>query len=575
MKQAVGMALVATMVAAASLSFGQATATGAPLWRLDVNASMQPWAQALVIIAGTYVLEDPTTIATGLLIRDGQVAPLVGLLAIIIGIFSGDLLLYGTGRVLGRRLLAYAPIARRLPAAQIEDLGTWLDSHGWSAVVASRFIPGTRLPLYLAAGIVGRHPARFAVWTLLAVVIWASAMILLVVFLGDAAVPVLERLFGRGLVAVIGGTLIIYLLVRLALLLATPRGRFTLAASVARLWRWEFWPAAVFYLPIVPWIALLSIRHRGVNVITSANPLIPLGGLVGESKSDILQMLPAAWTVPSARIEAGSLDVQRAALDRIVDDERLSFPLVLKPDFGERGAGVRFVKDREAAYSYLAMVAVPVIVQAYHPGPLEAGIFYYRCPDHDTGRIFSITDKVFSYVTADGRSTLEDLIWRHPRFRMQARVFLSRLGDRASHVPAAGAHVLLARAGNHCQGTMFRDGAHLRTPTLERTIDEIARAANVHFGRFDVRYADPDELRAGRGFRIVELNGITSESTNIYDPRRSLLWAYATLYRQWMLLFRIGAANQRRGHPASSHWQMVAALFDHYFRGKRVVLPAD
>ena len=57
------------------------------------------------------------------------------------------------------------------------------------------------------------------------------------------------------------------------------------------------------------------------------------------------------------------------------------------------------------------------------------------------------------------------------------------------------------------------------TPDLEAAFDCVARHFDGFFvGRFDVRYANPEEFLAGRGFAIVELNGVTSESTNLYDP---------------------------------------------------------
>lgn len=55
-------------------------------------------------------------------------------------------------------------------------------------------------------------------------------------------------------------------------------------------------------------------------------------------------------------------------------------------------------------------------------------------------------------------------------------------------------------------------------------------------------------------FQIIELNGAASEVTNIYDSRNSLWSAYATLFRQWRIVYAIGAANRRRGfQPASPY----------------------
>ena len=48
---------------------------------------------------------------------------------------------------------------------------------------------------------------------------------------------------------------------------------------------------------------------------------------------------------------------------------------------------------------------------------------------------------------------------------------------------------------------------------------------------------------------IVELNGLTSEATHIYDPKNGLLDAYRVLFRQWSLAFEIGAQNRALGHP--------------------------
>jgi hypothetical protein len=359
-------------------------------------------------------------------------------------------------------------------------------------------------------------------------------------------------------------------------LLLTPVGRATLAANVSRLWRWEFWPAWVFYLPLVPWFLALAIRYRSLTVWTSANPgITPAGGVVGESKAGILSTLPPEWIVPTLLVPAGAPgDRLRCVFDAIADRE-WTYPLVLKPDVGQRGVGVKKAHEPADVEKHLRANQGSVVVQPFHPGPFEAGVFYYRLPGEEHGHIFSVTDKVFPVVTGDGRSTLAELIRVHPRFRMQAATFLARHAGIADRVLGRGERFALAMAGNHCQGTMFRDGGHLITPDLERAIDTIARSSPGFFvGRFDVRYADPEEFRAGRGFAVVELNGVASESTNLYDPSWPLARAYRTLFRQWALLFRIGDLNRRRGHrPASLH-ELFTLLRSHY-RGRTANPLAD
>ncbi len=527
----------------------------------DLRRGMSPWAQIGIIIGASYILEDPTTVFTGLMIAEGQIDLFVGILAVFIGIFTGDLALYLLGFVVGRRVLRWAPLANRLPTRHVERLGEWFDRHGWTAVLASRFIPGTRLPLYVSAGALGRKPGRFVLWTCMAVAIWAVMMILATVLLGEAAIT-LTGVFGQGWLPLVISLVLILVLLRVLTLLFTSIGRARLMVSVARIWRWEFWPVWLFYLPIVPWIAWLSLRHRGFTTVTAVNPGMPDGGFVHESKIDILNKLPDEWIIPSASVMTAD------ELRHVMQDRGWSFPLILKPDTGERGYGVKKIACDADIDEYFEQPQQLVLAQTYDPGPLEAGVFYYRLPGEASGHIFSITDKAFPILRGDGRHTLEQLIYRHRRYRMQASTFLKRFGDERDRVLARDEKLPLVTAGNHCQGAIFLDGSHLITPDLVKAIDRIAQSyEGFYFGRCDVRYNDVELLKAGRGFAIVELNGATSESTNIYDPNLSLFNAYRTLYRQWSIAFSIGATNRINGASVTPIRKLLRTARSHY-RGR-------
>ena len=320
----------------------------------------------------------------------------------------------------------------------------------------------------------------------------------------------------------------------------------------------------LFYAPVAIHVALLAIRHRGLGTMTAANPGIPDGGTVGESKFDILSRLPADAIVPTYLVAPGEPAVRAADIERHMASRGWRFPLVTKPDVGQRGAGVKLARNADDLRRYVSCVTDPIVAQPFHGGPFEAGIFYYRMPGEARGRILSITDKHFPVLTGDGVSTIEDLIWSHPRFRLQADLFVARHAAALGRVLDPGERFQLTMAGNHAQGTLFRDGTHLITPALERRIDEVARAFDgFHVGRFDVRYRDVEAFKAGRDLAIVELNGATAESTNIYDPRTSLFQAYRQLFRQWSIVFAIGAANRRAGAPVSSMRRLAALVRAH------------
>jgi membrane protein DedA with SNARE-associated domain len=507
-----------------------------------------------VLVGATFVSEDLACLTAGQLAARNLISWTTAVGGCFAGIFIGDMGLWLIGRSLGGSALRIGWVSRRLPAGRIERLGDWFDRNALWAVMAARFVPGTRLPVYVAAGAVGRHSGRFIVAALIAALVWTPLLVVGAGALGSFAGPGWLALILAALGGLVG--------LRIVIALFSEIGRARLVARISLLWRWEFWPMIVFYPPVALWVAWLSVRYRGFTTITSANPGIPHGGFVGESKYEILSALKSEHVIHSCLLPPGKAEWRLAEFESIA--RQVSFPLIVKPDVGQRGAGVRLVRDLESARSVLAASDQAMIVQPYHPGPHEAGIFYYRLPGKARGRIFSITDKRFAQIIGDGRSTVEQLIWRHPRYRMQAATFLKRHSAQLDCILAEGHTMRLAVAGNHCQGTMFRDGSELITPALERAIDRVARTfEGFYFGRFDVRYRDVDAFKRGEDLCIIELNGITSESTNIYDPSRTLLWAYRKLFAQWSILFHIGAANRARGHAVSSHRELLKEICNH------------
>jgi pimeloyl-ACP methyl ester carboxylesterase/membrane protein DedA with SNARE-associated domain len=532
---------------------------------LDVDRRLGPWAHVAIFFWGTFVSEDLTCISAGLLVRAARVDLFVAVLGCFLGIFIGDIGLWVLGRAVGRRVLRWRWISRRVQPARVDRFGEMFDRHIGKAVFGSRFLPGTRVPMYIAAGIVSRRPLAFFVWLFFAALVWTPSLVVLAIVLGPLAARPFEAIAGVGWLSWGAAALCLFVLQRILFMATSWRGRVRLAAAVTRLWRPEFWPAWLFYLPLLPWIAALAVRHGGLTTPTSANPAIPHGGFVGESKFAILSGLPRERIVPSHLVEPGAVEARLASLRGLVEGGRWELPLVLKPDEGQRGAGLKLAREWSEVEGYVRSHERAILAQPYDPGPHEAGVFYYRIPGEPRGRIFSITDKRFPEVTGDGRSTLEELILRDPRLRMQAGVFARRLAPEFDDVLPEGERRRLAVAGNHCQGTMFLDGSHLVTAELEQSIDAVAREyAGFFFGRFDVRYGDVRAFKKGDDYRIVELNGVTSESTDVYDPSFGLLRGYRTLGRQWGLAFRIGAENRRRGHHPSSIVALFRAARRHY-----------
>jgi membrane protein DedA with SNARE-associated domain len=508
-----------------------------------------PWALVALALA-TLVSEDLACIAAGLLVARGALGFGEATAACFIGIFIGDLLLVALGRWLGRGALERWPLRGRVSAAALARAEAWFARSGARVVLASRFMPGTRLPTFVAAGVLRAPWGRFAAWFALACALWTPLLVGAAWLAGEAVFGWLAA-WSRAVPALLVAAGAAWVAVRAVGALATWRGRRLMWSRWQRLTRWEFWPMWAVYPPVVAYIMWLGLRHRGMLLFTVVNPGLEAGGgLVGESKSGILRGLAgageriAAW----AAVPAGSGPERAAVVAVFQERQGRRWPVVLKPDVGERGSGVVIARSEAEIAAKLAADAGAMIVQRYVPG-VEFGVFYIRRPSEKCGRIFALTDKRTVVVKGDGRSTLERLILADARAVCMAAYFLEHYGERGrlGEVPEAGEEVVLAELGTHCRGALFLDGGHLVTPELEAAVEAVSRAhAGFYFGRYDVRAESAEMLRRGE-FIVIELNGVSSEATSIYDPKHTVWHGWRTLCAQWKEAYGIAAENRARG----------------------------
>lgn len=391
----------------------------------------------------------------------------------------------------------------------------------------------------------------------------------------------LTRLFGSrlvsfaaehtGLVGFIAAIVVVAIALFVLRHLFTRRRRQMMLARLGRTHH-EYWATWLLYAPLVPWWVYLSLRSRGTMTFSCCNPGIPNGGgIVGEPKTEIMRALGDDPRILLQRPLPDAEPAERLERLRTLRGEHpeLAYPVVLKPEAAQRGFGMALARDDASARAAFGRSPFDLVAQQYHPGPVEVGVLWVRHPggprDGRTGRVFSVTRKVFPVITGDGVRTIEALIWAHPRFRRQATVFLDRFAERLGEVPGDGERLVLSNAGNHAQGCEFRDGADLITPELETAVDELAsgyrsaEGGELDFGRFDLRARSEADVRAGH-IAVVELNGTTAESTNLYDPSRSVLWAWGVLYRQWGELYRLGVLRRAQGVEPIRWRTLVGAL---------------
>ena len=516
-------------------------------------AEWAPWLQALTLGLLTFVQEDVPTVSGALLAASGNLSWPVAFTGCFLGIWIGDALLYLIARGVGRPLLSRPWAQRFVSPDAIARSERWFAERGPWLLVTSRMIPGLRLPTYLAAGFLRLPVGTFLLTTGLAVAGWTLGIFALAIWFGDTLATWLQG-FGHATWLLLATAIVIVVMLRTVLKLLNAESRRAFSAAWGRWRHWEFWPAWLFYAPVVANYLRLAIWHRGFTLPTAANPGIFTGGIVGESKMATLQQLTESspdFTARAILLPAGT--DRLTTLEQLRAEHGMAFPFILKPDVGQRGVGVKLIRNAEQAQAYLKQTNAALVLQTYVAGPGEVGVFYVRFPHEHRGRIFAITEKVFPEIVGDGTRTIEQLVWADARARLIAEKYLARLRDRCGEILPRGERLRLVEAGNHAQGCIFRNGAHLCSEAFERRIDEISqRLPGFYIGRYDLRYESAEALRAGKGFQIIELNGAASEATSIYDARNSLLAAYRTLFQQWGMVFAIGAANRRRGIAPTS-----------------------
>ena len=239
----------------------------------------------------------------------------------------------------------------------------------------------------------------------------------------------------------------------------------------------------------------------------------------------------------------------------------IQYPAIGKPDIGMRGMSVQKLENDHDLLAYVQKSKVDFLIQAYIPYEEELGIFYCRIPGDEKGQITGIVGKELLAVTGDGQSTIEELLQQDQRYILQLPVLKKSIPEELPVILSVGEKKLLVPYGNHARGAKFLDVSHLADDRLNYMIDQLAKQINgFYYGRMDVRYHTIEDLRQGKNYSIIELNGSGSEPTHMYDPRHSVFFAWKEITRHWAIMCKISRINHKNGIPYMSRKEGLAML---------------
>ncbi len=328
-------------------------------------------------------------------------------------------------------------------------------------------------------------------------------------------------------------------------------------STLEKMRHWEFWPMWLANAPVVLIWLWFALRARHLFFFSAANPAIETGGVLGESKMNILKRLPAEVVPKTIYVQAGTKSPEVLAAMQAAG---LSWPLIAKPDIGERGFRVSKLRSEEDLQTYLATDPPDFLLQAYIDAPVELAVMHHRMPATGAGRVTSICIKETLCVTGDGASSIRELMMQNLRSKLQLDRFERQQPWLLEQVPHKGQVLELEPIGNHCRGTKFLNGNHLIDEEIHKVFNKVAsQMEGIYYGRFDLRCQSIEALKRGQ-FQVMEYNGVAAEPAHIYDPGMPVWEKYRSIYRHWKIIFRIFKEQQKRGVSPMSLRQAIATV---------------
>jgi hypothetical protein len=334
---------------------------------------------------------------------------------------------------------------------------------------------------------------------------------------------------------------------------------------IKRLSDWEHWPFKILYAPLTPIWLWYIIRSGSVWFFTPSNPKLTFGGMEGEPKQEMHDLLPPQFAPATFNIlPANDFEMVKAKLP----EYKINFPLIVKPEVGGKGILFRKLDAIDQLKNYHTKVPVEYIVQEMITYPMEVSVFYYRHPHQSKGNVTGFLHKIPLLVIGDGIQTLQKLIKLHPKASIREAELKIAHELNFNKVLAKGEKYMLSYAANHNRGAQFINLQNEIDDRLVCIFDKISVELNDFFyGRYDIMCTSVEDLKAEKNFSILEYNGCGAEPNHFYDTGYTLIEAYKEILMHWKALYEISSYNNKQGikyWPFLKGVKFLAATTKHY-----------
>jgi len=286
--------------------------------------------------------------------------------------------------------------------------------------------------------------------------------------------------------------------------------------------KWQDLPPHKLYPRLIPHVLKLCIKYRApISIITKSNPAFPYGGLPFAPKDKMSE--PFSGILPYVVVKKSWTSTKKL---NVAKKFAKKFPLIAKPNAGHRGIDVRLISDKKELETLVSSQKWDYMLQEFCDFDYEFGVFYCRMPDEDKGKIISLTKKIIPVLVGNGKDSIRKLV---NKSKIENKsVLLERHADKLDMILPKGKKFKTLVMAAHSRGAMFYDAMDLVTNKLVKKINKVCDVPGFYFGRLDVKAKSIEEFKKGN-FKIIEVNGATSEFIHVYDNKFTLKQGIADL----------------------------------------------
>jgi len=342
---------------------------------------------------------------------------------------------------------------------------------------------------------------------------------------------------------------------------------------------WEKAPWVVQFLPLI-------VKHFWhLHLLNAVNPgMDGFSGLTGDSKKSINDRLNETFRPDNLFFKKVPTTAQVFQAFKEKYKEELSYPIICKPDIGERATGVTFIYCDKQLQTYLKTARPNFILESFCDTKREFGLSWIQDPESEEYTIVSLVEKQIPFVVGNGKQTLLALIEKQyasmnvaPEKRK--KILSGFSNQEKKSIPNKGEEITIVRTASISYGTKFKK-INIPKASRKKLSDLIGKMITekngVFVGRFDLRADSVADLLQGK-VKIIELNGIGGMPLEIYEPHILIDKKYEILFSYFedVLAFAKKNIEYGRGIPAnrlSLHKHVYKILFS---KRKTQELPAD